>query len=203
MAGLAGLALERLWRWPRRPVAALGAVLLAAAFVAEYRPARLDPSPVRRLALSATLQSELNRSRFLLVVPRRDYRNVHDTWAVTLDMRSVHLSFVGREIAAERGLRESLFPRVYLERPRPQDPAFLSELHQLDVGYVLFESDSSPRPAWGREIAREGETSLWSLRPGSLKQPILDVPGRAGASITGWLVPADQRASLRAPGYVQ
>jgi len=163
LAGLAGLALERLWRWPRRPVAALGAVLLAAAFVAEYRPARLDPSPVRRLALSATLQRELDRSRFLLVVPRRDYRNVHDTWAVTLDMRSVHLSFVGREIAAERNLRESLFPRVYLEPPRPQDPVFLSELRQLDVGYLLFESDRSQRPAWGREIAREGETSLWSL----------------------------------------
>jgi hypothetical protein len=162
-AGLAGLALERLWRWPRRPVAALAAVLLAAAFVAEYRPARLDPSPVRRLTLSATLQSELDRSRFLLVVPRRDYRNVHDTWAVRLDMRSVHLSFVGREIGAERGLRESLFPHVYLEPPRPQDPVFLSELRQLDVGYLLFESDRSPRPAWGREIAREGETSLWSL----------------------------------------
>ena len=162
-AGLAGLALERLWRSRRRPVGALGAVLLAAAFVAEYRPARLEPSPVRRLPLSATLQDEIDRSRFLLVIPRRDYRNVHDTWPVTLDMRSVHLSFVGRELAAERDLRESLFPSVYLEPPRPQDPVFLSELRRLDVGYVLFESDGSPRPAWGREIAREGETSLWSL----------------------------------------
>jgi hypothetical protein len=162
-AGLAGLALESLWRWRRRPIGALGAVLLAAIFVAEYLPARLAPSPVRRLALSETLQSEIDRSRFLLVIPRRDYRNVHDTWAVTLDMRSVHLSFVGREIAAERELRESLFPRVYLEPPALQDPAFLSELRRLDVGYVLFESDGSPRPARGREIAREGETSLWSL----------------------------------------
>ncbi len=163
LASLAGLALERLWRWPRRPVAALASVLLAAAFVAEYRPARLDPSPVRSLAPSATLEAGLDRSRFLLVVPRRDYRNVHDTWAVTLDMRSVRLSFVGREIAGERDLRASLFPRVYREPPRPQDPAFLLELHDLDVGYLLFESDTSPRPARGREIAREGETSLWSL----------------------------------------
>src|SRR5437773_9617826 len=162
-AGLAGLPLERLWRSRRRPVGALGAVLLAAAFVAEYRPARLEPSPVRRLPLSPTLQDEIDRSRFLLVIPRRDYRNVQDTWPVTLDLRSVHLSFVGRELAAERDLRESLFPSVYLEPPRPQYPVFLSQLRRLDVGYLLFESDGSPPPAWGREIAREGETSLWSL----------------------------------------
>lgn len=163
LAGLAALSLDRSWRRPRRPLAVLGAAVLAAVFVAEYRPARLDPSPVRRLALSARLQGELDRSRFLLVVPRRDYRNVHDTWPVTLDMRSVRLSFVGREVAAERRLREAFFPCVYVETPRPEDPACLSELRRLGVGYLLFESDRSPRPAAGREIARVGETSLWSL----------------------------------------
>jgi len=162
-AGLAGLALERLWQWPRRRVAAFATVLLAAAFVAEYWPARLAPSPVRRLTLTAALERQLDRGRFLLVVPRREYRNVQDTWAVAFDMRSVHLSFVGREVAAEHDLRESLFPRVYLEPPRPRDPAFISDLRQLHVGYLLFESDASPRPAVGREIARQGEFSLWSL----------------------------------------
>lgn len=163
LAALAGLALERLWRRPLRPAAVLGTALLAAAFVAEYRPARLQPSPVRALSPSVLPPTGLDRSRFLLVVPRRDYRNVHDSWAVTLDMRTVHLSFVGREIAGERDLRRRLFPRVYVEPPRPQDPAFLSELQDLGVGYLLFENDGSPRPARGREIAREGEISLWSL----------------------------------------
>jgi hypothetical protein len=161
-AALAGLALERLLRAaPARwlPAAVLVAGLGVAA--AEYTPARLAPSLVRRLVLPAGL--ELDRSRFLLVVPRGDYRSVQDTWAVTLDMRSMKLSFVGREIAAERNLRLGRFSRAYAERPQLGDPATLSELRRLGVGYVLLESNRTPRPGWGREIARGGEYSLWSL----------------------------------------
>lgn len=161
-AALAGLALERLLRAaPRRAPAAAALVLGLAVCLAEYAPARLSPSPVRRLALPDDL--ELDRRRFLLVVPRREYRSLHDTWAVSLGMRSVKLSFVGREVGSERTLRERAFPRVYAERVALDDPATLQELRALGVGYVLLESNRLPRPAWGREIARAGEYSLWSL----------------------------------------
>jgi len=161
-AALAGFALERLWR-ARRARVLLAALMLAgvAGFVAEYAPVRLSPSLVRRMPLPAGV--ELDRSRFLLVVPRRDYRNVQDTWAVTLDMRTVKLSFVGREVPEERWFREGAYPKVYTDWVDLSDPETISQLRGLGVGYVLLEHDARARPAWGREIARAGQYSLWSL----------------------------------------
>jgi hypothetical protein len=162
---LAGLALGRLLSAARRrwaPAALL--VLGVAGCLAEYAPLRLAPSAVRRLPLPPGVA--IDRGGFLLVVPRRDYRNVQDTWAVTLDMRTVKLSFVGREARGERALRERLFPRVYADRLPLEDPATLSELRALGVGYLLLESNRLPRPPWGREVARAGEYCLWSLLGG-------------------------------------
>jgi hypothetical protein len=165
LAPLAGLGLQGLRQaLPTPAFARLAAAGLALLALLESFPARMRPSRVASMTLPRQVAAAVDRDAFVFVVPRREYRTVHDTWQVALDMRAVRLSFVGREPALPRNLRQRLFPILHAnERIGLDDPETRDELRRARVGYLLFEDPRTPRPSYGSEVWRSGAASLWAV----------------------------------------
>ncbi|UCG62555.1 MAG: hypothetical protein JSV52_04515 [Candidatus Zixiibacteriota bacterium] len=125
------------WKlWARVSVA----LAFLAITITEYYPQGLNVSPVKNFSLNARQTNQLKRDRFVLVIPEGRYRNVHDTYQVTMNMRFVYLSYLARTDTRIAAKRRQRFPMVYAGKPIGNQEEFLRELKKLGVGYVLFEN---------------------------------------------------------------
>jgi hypothetical protein len=140
-------------------VALLALLILAAT---EYVPIHLNPSPVKIFHMEAQKKDGLNRDKFVLVIPKDDYRNVHDTYQASLDLRFVNLSYLARENSTLTNLRTSQFPIIYGKRLPNSPDQFKEELRRLGVGYLLFETKSRAMdfPLQGMVVAEDSDQVL-------------------------------------------
>jgi hypothetical protein len=140
--------------------AVLSALLVLA--IVEYLPAKLSPSPVKSFHIDSETRAHLDRDKYVLVIPAREYLNVHDTYQAALDMRCVHLSYVAREDQSVAASRRERFPIMYDGR-RVVDPDDLRrELKELQVRYLLFEDRARVRgfPLTGRVVTEDNGQAL-------------------------------------------
>ena len=132
-------ALRALFALSRSPKKSILVGLLVILSLVELYPYRMQPSPVKKLDIPSQVSRLFDASRFVLVAPRGEYRNVHDTYQCALDMPCVYLSYLAREDDESRRLRQERFPIIYRGQRPTSLEEFRKEFEELDIGFVLFE----------------------------------------------------------------
>lgn len=133
---------------PRRRNMLYAFALLFAVFsAAELYPYLMRTTPVRTLELDAQAEAQLDRERYLLIVPSERYRTALDSYQVTLDMPSVNIAgWVHMDQEARRKRNED-YPAVYggirddypyVNIPDVEHPDFADELAELNIGNILL-----------------------------------------------------------------
>ncbi len=159
--------LDRLFKIPSRRIKAVVLIVLSLVGLCEYYPAKLNPAPVKSFPLMADETAQIDRSKFLLVIPPVEYHNIHDTYQVSLDMRCVHLSYLAREDETLIRQREARFPLIYGGETALSAGEIVSEMRQLNIGYVLIEGAYNP-PEFPRK---------WKLIARRENKVLIDVTG--------------------------
>jgi hypothetical protein len=170
LAIFAAVGLDALWNAPptAEARAAAGprrlrgaAVFLCLVAAVELVPYRMQPSPVKQLPMTEQQRAQLDRGRFVLVIPHGPYLQLHDTYQIALDLPCVNLSYVAREPPAVFVDRMTRFPMTYGRAPVTSLAALDAEFAALNVGYLLVEDkrDAARLPIrasvvaeWEREI---------------------------------------------------
>jgi len=149
--------IERIVSARRSTTRAVALIALLSLAAVEYYPAKLSPSPVKEFRIPTEVKRLLNHDRFTLVIPDSDYRNIHDTYQVSLDMQCVNLSYLAREDSTLTRLRKTNFPIVYGGRQSFSPDQLRQELNKLNVAYLLFESKNrvNSYPLSGKVIAED------------------------------------------------
>lgn len=132
----------------------------------EIYPFNLKPMPVKNLELTKNESSTIDKTKYVLVFPVKEFKSIYDTYQATSGLKMVYFDTLSRENYRDRAKREAFAPMIYhYNNPLENTIEYSKELSNLNIGYIIFENKNDRRRGLfnGRIIAERNPDMLIEL----------------------------------------